>query len=389
MRIVIWNSYYGTNFGGSETSVNVLLRGIQQRGFKAALVTNGRRRGDVFNPYLPSLPPGIEVHCDSFPDLLLWKGPKAFAIDLWRYSRATLNLLSFLRRRRPDVVHLHLVTFDVFLLLLYRHFFKYRLVIGFRGSDLWDAKTSALVRFKVRLALRCADAITSLSQHMTAYLRDEFGVHGVVCIPNGIDPEALRSAAQHAAPVIPPDHFVYCGRLHYDKQIPRIIEIFMLCLDAGCDRNLFIIGDGPERDVIIRLICRYGLAGRVVVLGPISYSAVLSTLAQARCLLLASTLEGLPNIVLEAMTLGIPVIAAAVGGLPELVAHGETGYLFPPENTQMARDYILRLAQDPEQARAMGRRGAEVVCDRFPLAAAVNRHIELYESVLRNQRSHH
>jgi L-malate glycosyltransferase len=383
VRVVIWNTDYGRDFGGSQQVVNALLRRFHLQGLNAVLIANGQTGGRVCNPYFASLPPGVEVHVDTFPNLALCAGaPKAFIINLWRYARAALNLLSFLRRSRPDIVHLHFVSLDVFLLVIYRYVFKYRLIVGFRGTDVWAARQSRLARLKVRLAVRCADAITSVSQHISACLRDQFGSRNVVCIPNGIDQAELRRTAQSATAVIPPGHFVYCGRLHAVKRVPLLVEIFKRCIEAGCDRNLYIIGDGGEREAVGRLISRHQLGERIIVVGAISHREVISTLAQARCLLLASSEEGCPNVVLEAMALSIPVIAAAVGGVPELVAHGKTGYLFPPENPQMANEYILRLAQDPNRARAMGRRGAEVAAARFDLATTVKKYLDLYQSVM-------
>jgi glycosyltransferase involved in cell wall biosynthesis len=83
----------------------------------------------------------------------------------------------------------------------------------------------------------------------------------------------------------------------------------------------------------------------------------MSALAQARCLLLASSEVECPNVVREAKALGIPVIAGGVGGVAELVAHGETGYLFPPENPQMAKEYNSACGPRPSRARAMGQWG--------------------------------
>ena len=383
MRIVIWNTGYGSGFGGSEQVVNALLRGFQRQGLDAVLITNGEPGREAYNPYFTSLPPGVEVHNDTFPNLALCaRKPKALIFNLWRYARAALKLLSFLRRRRPEIVHLHFVSLDVFLLVVYKYVFNYRLVVGFRGTDLWATRDSRLARLKVWLGVRSADAITSVSQHISAGLRNQFGSREVVCIPNGVDYAEVRWAAQTVVPVVPPAHFVYGGRLHAVKRVPLLVEIFKECIDAGCDRNLYIIGDGEECETVAGLISSHRLEERIIMMGAMSHHQLLSALAQARCLLLASSDEGCPNVVLEAMALGTPVIAAGVGGVPELVTHGETGYLFPPDNAHMAKECILRIAADPDHARAMGRRGAEVALDRFDLATTVSRYLDLYHSLL-------
>ena len=385
MRIALWSTGYYRGFGGTEQMVNALLRRFPPEGLDTILIANGDPGGRAHNPYFASLPGAVDVYVDTFPNPLLCnRRPTAFIASLSRYARAALKLKNFLQRRTPDIVHLHFVSLDVFLLVLYKYLFKYRLVITFHGGDLGVARQSRLARLKVRIGLHCADAVTSVSQQIAIRLRDQFGIRKVVCIPNGVDHAELRRVVQSVTPVIPPDHFVYGGRLHPDKRVSLLVEIFKECIDAGCDRNLYIIGDGEERQAIAQRISRHRLGERIIMMGAMSHRTVLSALALSRCLLLTSSDEGCPNIVLEAMALGIPVIAVSVGGVPELVIHGETGYLFPPDDPRLAKEYILRVTNDRPHARAMGQRGAEVALHKFDLAATVGRYLELYRFVLGN-----
>jgi glycosyltransferase involved in cell wall biosynthesis len=382
VRIALWSIGYCRGFGGSEQMVNALLRRLSRHGIETILMADGDRRSAVLNRYFASLPPEVEAHVDTFPNPLLCRRPAAFLASLSRYAAAALRLLWFLRRRAPEIVHLHFVSLDVFLLILYKYLFNYRLVVTFRGGDLTAARQSRLARLKVRLALRHTDAVTSVSQQMAACLRDQFSDRKCLCIPNGVDQAELRQAVQSATAVIPPDHFIYAGRLHPDKRVTWLLEIFRGCIEAGCDRNLYIVGDGEEREAVARCVALHGLAARVFLMGAMSRQAVLCAIAQARCLLLASSEEGCPNVVLEAMGLGVPVIAAGVGGVPELVVHGQTGYLFAANDARSAQKYILHLDGDRRQARALGHRGAEVARQKFDLAATVDNYLDLYRSLL-------
>jgi glycosyltransferase involved in cell wall biosynthesis len=260
------------------------------------------------------------------------------------------------------------------------------LVITFRGGDLAVAQQSRMARLKIRFGLRYADAVTSVSRHMADCLRTHSGGRDVLCIPNGVDLAELRQAAKDVAPAIPSDHFVYGGRLHPDKRVAWLVEIFKACIEAGCDRNLYIIGDGDEREAVARYVSRHGLAERVILMGAMTRQRTLSAIARARCLLLASSTEGCPNVLLEAMGLGVAVIAAGVGGVPELVVHGQTGYLFAPADAESAKNYILDLACNRSRARAMGQRGTEVARQKFDLAATVTDYLALYRSVLEAER---
>ncbi len=383
MRIAVWSTGYCRGFGGSEQMVNALLRRFHMEGLDAILIANGDPgKRKVYNPYFSSLPHEVEVYVDTFPNpLLCSRRPVLFIASLLKYARAALKLKNLFQRHAPHIVHLHFVSLDVFILILYRYLFKYRLVIAFRGSDLGVARQSRLARLKVRLAVRCADAVTAVSQQMATCLRDQFGARKVVYIPNGVDRAELRRAAQSVAPFVEPGHFVYAGRLHPDKRVALLVEIFKNAIAAGCDRKLYIIGDGEDRESVARLISNHGLGDQIIMLGAMRHTQVLSALAQARCLLLTSSDEGCPNVVLEAMGLGIPVIAASVGGVPDLIVHGQTGYLFPADDPHLAKGYILHMAHDPHDARAMGQQCVKLIGE-FDLAATARKYVELYQSLL-------
>jgi glycosyltransferase involved in cell wall biosynthesis len=385
LRIALWNTGYGRSYGGAERMVNALLRRFPLEEMDTLLISDGNPGSRVHNPHFAPLPREVDVYVDTFPNPLLFSRSSIdFAVSLSQYAGAASRLINFWRRRPPDIVHLHYVSVDVFLLIFFKYLFGYRLVITFRGSDLTVARQSRLARLKVRIGLRCADVVTSVSHQMAVWLCDQFGGRKVVYIPNGVDFSELKQAAQGLTPSVPPDHFVYAGRLHPDKRVPLLVEIYEECIELGCDRNLYIIGDGEEQETIKRCISRHRVDDRVKMMGAMSHRQVLAALSGARCLLLNSSEEGCPNIVLEAMALGIPVIASDVGGVPELVMHGETGYLYPSDNPRLAKQYILRAAKDPLHARTLGQRGAEVALHEFDLATTVEKYLELYRSLQGN-----
>jgi len=383
LRIALWNTGYRQGLGGSEKMANVLASRLHQVGLDTMLIANGEPGREAHNPYFPALPEAVEIYVDTFPNpLLSSRHPIGFIASLWRYAGAALRLRFFLRRRKPDLVHLRFVNIDVFPLVLYKYLFDYRLIVTFVGTDIAVAQRSRVARLKVQIAMRYADAITAVSQQIADSLNSHGGRKKAVCIPNGVDSAEVQTSASRNLPAVAADHFVYCGRLHPVKRVPLLVDIFKRCIDAGCDRNLYIVGDGGEREAVTSLIAHHRLGDRIVMLGALRHCEALAVIARARCLLLASSDEGCPNVVLEAMALGIPVIAPCVGGVPELVTHGETGYLFPPDDPQAAREYILCVARVPHHARMLGQRGNDVVQQRFTLDAMVGKYLELYQQLL-------
>src|SRR5207237_5998703 len=127
-----------------------------------------------------------------------------------------------------------------------------------------------------------------------------------------------------------------------------------------------LFGDGPLRDALARQVRSYGLEHRFVLAGHCTdLDALLPFLD---LLVLPSYTEGLPNVVLEAFAAGVPVVATAVGGTPEVVEDGVNGRLVPAGDTEALADAILDVLFCEERLRAMGARGRERVRDEVSLA---------------------
>lgn len=136
-------------------------------------------------------------------------------------------------------------------------------------------------------------------------------------------------------------------------------------------------GDGSQRAALEQLARELGLADRVRFLG--EQRQVADVLAALDVFVLPSRHEGLGVAVLEAMAMALPVVASAVGGLPEAVLHGTTGLLVPPEDPAALARAIGELATDRERAQAMGAAGRERVLAEFSMEHMAERYEALYE----------
>jgi glycosyltransferase involved in cell wall biosynthesis len=149
--------------------------------------------------------------------------------------------------------------------------------------------------------------------------------------------------------------------------------------------QLEIAGTGPQREGLEREISRLGLADRVLFLG--WKQDLRPTLQSWDIFALPSLDEGLPISVLEAMAEGVPVVATSVGGLPELVEHGHTGYLVPPSDVVALTKCLRQLLVDRNLRQAMGTAGRERAFDRFSLAGMVAQIEAIYDSLIAPQKS--
>ena len=136
--------------------------------------------------------------------------------------------------------------------------------------------------------------------------------------------------------------FVFVGRLTAQKALPLALDALVEVPSA----RLVIVGDGPERAALERRVAELGLEERVTFDGALPRDEVLRRVAGARAALLPSAWENLPHAAVEALAVGTPVVATAVGGVPEVVHDDENGVLVPPGDPRALADALRRVLED-------------------------------------------
>jgi D-inositol-3-phosphate glycosyltransferase len=203
----------------------------------------------------------------------------------------------------------------------------------------------------VRALLRPASAVICVSETVAAAVRAA-GVEPAV-IPNGV-----RIPDQVGPPAAPPE-VLYVGRLSPEKNVETLVE-------ALGDLNLVVAGDGPLRDLVPNA------------LGAVPHAEVERLLERAAVVVAPSEREGFGLAAAEAMAFGRPVVAAAGGGLLELVSDGETGLLVPPRDPEALRVAVERLLADPELRERLGQAARARARERFGWDAVIERTLAVY-----------
>ncbi|GAI02580.1 unnamed protein product, partial [marine sediment metagenome] len=145
--------------------------------------------------------------------------------------------------------------------------------------------------------------------------------------------------------------------------------------------SLYIVGDGPLKQELKAKIQDLGLEDRVYLIGVCKDIPTL--LSQADALVLSSVWEGLPNVILEAMAAGLPIVATDIGGVRELVSDGENGFLVPCQEPMLLAEAMMHLMAITEQKRTeMGKRGRTIVKKKYNINIIVKKWEALYEEVL-------
>ncbi len=197
-------------------------------------------------------------------------------------------------------------------------------------------------------------------------------------IPNGVDTAFFRPPPrpENREPII-----LSVARMVPEKDHETLIRAFRLVLRDHPAAQLWLVGDGPRKPAMEQLV-RQILPGARVRFLP-GRPDLRPLLEQAALFVLSSRHEAFPNVVLEAMAMSLPVVATRVGGLPELVTPGQTGWLTPPGNAPALAAAMSQLLADPETQQAFGRAGRERVERDFTLEAMVRRHEEVFTKLLK------
>ncbi|MBC7171107.1 MAG: glycosyltransferase family 4 protein, partial [Polyangiaceae bacterium] len=163
---------------------------------------------------------------------------------------------------------------------------------------------------------------------------------------------------------------LHVGQLSPEKGQLGLLDAFRAVLDEGIDAELRIVGDGPLRAELERHAFVLGLGDRCTFLGRCSEGAVLEHMADADVFAMASFMEGLPVVLMEAMAVGLPVVAPSVAGIPELVEPERTGLLFPTGDFEALGRSLVRLCSDAALRELLAGAAHRRVLDEFTMPAA-------------------
>lgn len=237
------------------------------------------------------------------------------------------------------------------------------------------------------MSLPRADRVVAVSESARTIVTSE-GVkpERVVLIPNAVDLEDLRtehtaeSARKHLG--LPMDKVLGCtvGRLSHEKGQDVLLRALGLLKDVLPDFMAVLAGDGPDRAALDALAVELGVTGMVRFLG--HQKDVATVYRACDFMVMPSRSEAMPNVLLESMTLGVPVVATRVGGVPEVAQDGRDAWIVPSDDPRAMADAIHACVTDAtERARRAQRARAMVTAQHNPRRRA-QRYVQMYEAIL-------
>jgi N-acetyl-alpha-D-glucosaminyl L-malate synthase BshA len=230
-----------------------------------------------------------------------------------------------------------------------------------------------------------SDGVTTVSEHLKKVTLQQVGQKEIQVIPNFVDTNYFRKPPEHdcSKKALAPRKeavLLHISNFRPLKRIMDVIRIFELVVNEHPVRLVFA-GDGPERSKA-EVYCRdHELMDKVLFLGKLDN--VPDLMGCTDVLLLPSEFESFGLVALEAMSCEVPVVATNVGGIPEVVIHGETGFLGELGDVKTMADYVLKILKSPDLKKQMAEAGRRRAVEVFDQSKIVPQYEAYYEKVLK------
>jgi N-acetyl-alpha-D-glucosaminyl L-malate synthase BshA len=370
MRIGI--TCYPTH-GGSGVVATELGKHLAENGHEVAFISYSTPLR------LTDLPPGVSFH---EVDIIEYPLLKNFPYTLALASK----MAEVAKSKQLQVLHVHYaIPFAAAALLASQVVpeLDLKVVTTLHGTDVTLVGNNPSFKLVTAMTIERSDAVTAVSR----YLRDEtyrqFGVHKEIdVVYNFIDPE------RHERPIPPcipprdcPEQFnlMHISNFRPVKRVLDVVRVFAR-VRQELNARLIMVGDGPDAGAARQLASDLGVLDWVTFTGVVD--GVARLLQAANLLLLPSQTESFGLVALEAMASGVPVIASDVGGLPEVIEHGVTGYLAPVGDVDKMAEYAMRVLSDCALCQTLSRQARERAVSRFDYHDIVPQYEAVYERVL-------
>jgi glycosyltransferase involved in cell wall biosynthesis len=232
-----------------------------------------------------------------------------------------------------------------------------------------DQNPHGLLARKMRAAKFVVTCTDANRMHLEA-IEPDAAVHVMY---HGLNADFARLLAD--APQVEPGdglRIISVGRLVGKKGFDVLVDAIALLIERGVDATAAIAGEsGDQETAIRRRVTTSGLDGRIEFLGTLSQAELFAEYRRSSVFALACRItddgdrDGIPNVLMEAMAAGLPVVSTSVSGIPELVDEGVNGLLVPPDDAEALADALWRLAKDPALSHRLGRAGAATIAEHF------------------------
>lgn len=375
MQIVLLSPRYPPMIGGAEIQAQRLARALNSRGVRVTILTQSV--------------PDLELR-ENDAGVQIVRGLAGVSLGpLWGLTYM-LSCYRWLRKLAGawDIVQNQQVGLHSWVSVLVARQLGRLSVLRFACSgEGGDLATMSKHRFGPAMVegLRAADGFIALtSESASEVVRYSLPAGRVVTIPNGVDLASFEPLGWPSLAESEPIRLLFVGRLTRQKGLDVLLRALSK-LRGQIAFTLRVVGAGDEAGVLRQQTQLAGLDGHVEFRG--NLTNLRPEYAWSEVVVIPSRFEGMPNVALEALSSGRPVLGTRVGGTAEIVKPGVNGWLVPSEDADALADGIARMSLQRDKLCIWGVQGRLSVEERYSLDAAVSKYMHLYERLL-STRSH-
>ena len=368
--ITVYPTYGGSGIVGSELGRELAARGHNVHFISSALPTRLTELNERVHFH--------EVEMMSYP---------LFEHQPYDLALAT-KMATVARSENLDLLHVHYAIPHSISAILARESIKNKryvpVITTLHGTDITLVGADRSYLPITRYGIQQSDGVTSVSKFLKQATIETFDFDEIEVIPNFISPEQYhREENSPMCKNLAPNGeklLVHVSNFRPVKRPLDCVEILAKVREKGGNARLIMVGDGPELSAVRHRAKQLNVQDHAIFVG--KQARIADYLAVADVFLLPSQEESFGLAALEAQACEVPVVATRIGGIPEVVTDGESGFLSNVGDTEKMADDALKFIKDDEMRRAFGSRGRELAVSRYSSEKIIPQYINFYEKVL-------
>jgi N-acetyl-alpha-D-glucosaminyl L-malate synthase BshA len=371
--ITVYPSYGGSGIVGSELGRELAERGHSVHFISSSLPTR-----------LIELNERVQFHEVEMMNYPL------FEHQPYDLALAT-KMATVARSEKLDLLHVHYAIPHSISAILARESIKDKryvpVITTLHGTDITLVGADRSYLPITKYGLQQSDGVTAVSKFLKQATIETFDFDEIEVIPNFIcsthyqklpDLPLKKEIAPNGERIL-----VHLSNFRAVKRPVDCVEIFAKVLEKGGDAKLVFVGDGPEYSAVHHRARTLNVLDKTVFVG--KQPNIADYLGIADVSLLPSETESFGLAVLEAQACEVPVVASRVGGIPEVVSDGESGFLSEVGNTDKMSDDVLKILNDDELHESFGKKGRELAVSRYSAEKIIPQYIKFYEKILKGK----
>ncbi|MBH0229566.1 N-acetyl-alpha-D-glucosaminyl L-malate synthase BshA [Halobacillus yeomjeoni] len=300
------------------------------------------------------------------------------------------KMADVINREELDILHVHYAMPHAICAILAKQMCNrdVKIITTLHGTDITVLGIDSSLKEMIKFGIEASDRVTAVSSSLVSQTQDMLDTtREIDVIYNFVDEREYyrktnEELKEHYCIQDDEKVLIHISNFRKVKRVPDVIRSFAK-IEKEVPSKLLLVGDGPEYSDCYQLVKDLGIEDKVLFLGKQDNVSDLLSISDMKLLL--SEKESFGLVLLEAMACGVPCIGTNIGGIPEVIDHGETGYIAELGNIDQIADYAVKILSDKELLNSLSVNAKQVVNNKFASSTILEEYEKLYGQVLHNE----